>query len=542
MPEMKTCTQIAASDAPLFLWRKHDNRLMGNGPHGQARSPRSIRALGAKSPPASFRRTPRVAIAEIDQAEGSGSTSGGGAAAQPTPQPSAHGSPTPGIFPHPSRVFSRYGGGHGERMELKLVFVEEVTRRSSQKEQSENQLATYMRLERDHNHQFWKGIAMRVRLFFFEWNAFVLFAEMQGDACFGWKVTKMTWETFKKALLTAEGPAWRLCLEADCIVGGADFTVDFMDKQHYRFKGKEIEAYLMSLKRLEERSVVWPSPMEMLHAGAKVPLLHDLAGIAEQMGMPYPSIQIIEELPGTFSNALFLKRGYSDCTKHALRVQTREDGKKFTKMWKETEVLYGELPNLLRPKWFSMPFMESLQKMGEMRCYMVCGVFSHAIETKPDARGETLSLNTMDNVTSLEAHGQVCPTFERRSLGNSPMTLWQDGMGELKEFVCRVHDSLVAKEEERSQRPSGLRILARYDVSVFKHAGGFHHWVSEVERTHTMGLFMSTSQAFVDRLLGTLCQTLAAAVLLKRQGDEAMIRRGHETYDADETRGLLGRR
>ena len=38
----------------------------------------------------------------------------------------------------------------------------------------------------------------------------------------------MKWETFKKAILKAEGDAWDSCVNAHCIVGGADFTLDFM--------------------------------------------------------------------------------------------------------------------------------------------------------------------------------------------------------------------------------------------------------------------------------------------------------------------------
>ena len=107
--------------------------------------------------------------------------------------------------------------------------------------------------------------------------------------------------------------------------------------------------------------------------------------------------------------------------------------------------------------------------------------------------------------------------------------------------MCQVHDSLVAKEEARRQSPSGLRILARYDVSAFSHGEGFHFLVNEVERTHTMALFMGANEKMSARLLASLSQILAAAVILNIHGDKEMIYKGHENFPIYKDRRTIGR-
>ncbi|KIL54176.1 hypothetical protein M378DRAFT_19150 [Amanita muscaria Koide BX008] len=496
---------------------------------------------------------------EIDNGVRGGSSSGGGATAQSTPYP--------GVFPAPPLVFDHYGGGNGgEPVELDLVFVEEITRRSTPAKLRKSTLSHYMWFEEENKfwkstNKFWKGLEKsfpkttftKVKncnkdwgTFFSEWNALVLSAETLNNAFFKWKITKMTWETFKEAMLRAEGNAWESCKKANCIVGGADFTVDFMRREDcYGFTPEELDRYLDRLTELEKERIVWPSPVEMLHVGSKIPLLKDLKDIALKMGMPFPSIQIIDEFPKMFSDNLFLKRGYSDCTMHALHVsvQRPKERREFKQLWEETESLYGKLPESVRPKWFSMPYMKSLKHLGEMRCYMVGGIFSHIIQTIPGSENETVTLHmaTMDEVTPLEAVGQADNALETTSLGSMSTTIWQSGRAELERFVCGVHDSLVEKEEARCKRPSGLRMLARYDVSVFKYDNGFHFLVNEVERTHSMGLFMTTNDQLAYRLLTSLSHILAGAVLLKAKGEERRIYKGHETFTNEKERRLMGR-
>jgi hypothetical protein len=104
-----------------------------------------------------------------------------------------------------------------------------------------------------------------------------------------------------------------------------------------------------------------------------------------------------------------------------------------------------------------------------------------------------------------------------------------------------VHDSLVEKEEAMWQRPSGLRILARYDVSVFNYRNEYHFLVNEVERTHTMALFMGANEQMASQLLASLSHIFAAAVILRMNEDEETIYKGHEKFQEEKERRMMGR-
>jgi len=161
-------------------------------------------------------------------------------------------------------------------------------------------------------------------------------------------------------------------------------------------------AYVNRLQALEEEKVVWPSMREMLHVGLKIPTLIHLRDITLEKKEPCLSFQVLRDFPLHFSQNVFVKRGYSDCSLHAIDFQTPEKQQEFRKMWNETEQLYGNLPKPLQPRWFSMPYMESLPHLGEIRCYMIGGVFSHLIWTVLDPKTGDLQYTSLDEVTPLE--------------------------------------------------------------------------------------------------------------------------------------------
>jgi hypothetical protein len=156
---------------------------------------------------------------------------------------------------------------------------------------------------------------------------------------------------------------------------------------------------------LEKQKFVWPSMREMLHVGSKIaPLMH-LHRIALEMEEPCLSLQVLDEFPVHFSEHLFVKRGYSDCSTHAVHLQTTEKQKEFQELWNKTKCLYRQLPQTLQPQWFSMPYVESLQVFGEMRCYMIGGVFSHINRTIVDPEIGSMEVIAVDEVTPLEDIG-----------------------------------------------------------------------------------------------------------------------------------------
>lgn len=43
-----------------------------------------------------------------------------------------------------------------------------------------------------------------------------------------WVVSYVSWKTFRKAVLSGKGKVWDEMMNGDLVMGGMDFTVDFM--------------------------------------------------------------------------------------------------------------------------------------------------------------------------------------------------------------------------------------------------------------------------------------------------------------------------
>jgi hypothetical protein len=100
---------------------------------------------------------------------------------------------------------------------------------------------------------------------------------------------------------------------------------------------------------------------------------------------------------------------------------------------------------------------------------------------------------------------------------------WNDGLRSFVEYVTNVHMLLVRAEEERRERPSGLRMFARYDVGVFK-LGEAHQWyVNEVERCQNTGIFFNDSRALCMKMLRGVADMMGAWALLRNKGLDRVL-------------------
>jgi hypothetical protein len=88
---------------------------------------------------------------------------------------------------------------------------------------------------------------------------------------------------------------------------------------------------------------------------------------------------------------------------------------------------------------------------------------------------------------------------------------FEDPHNLLEHYALTILGRIIALEERRSERMSGLRIFVRLDVSVFRErdTGRCRFFVNEITRTHGTGLF----QEWLDRdqadfLFQELCEVL----------------------------------
>jgi outer membrane protease len=43
-----------------------------------------------------------------------------------------------------------------------------------------------------------------------------------------WKVSYLSWKVFQKAVLSGQGITWDSMMNADLVIGGMDFSIDFL--------------------------------------------------------------------------------------------------------------------------------------------------------------------------------------------------------------------------------------------------------------------------------------------------------------------------
>ena len=104
-----------------------------------------------------------------------------------------------------------------------------------------------------------------------------------------WDVSYLSWKVFQKAVLSGKGVTWDSLMNADLVIGGMDFSIDFL---YFLFLYLFIESLLISLssspfveydtlphdcmhvftnmQTLAKNTTVWPHPEELFLSSSKL--------------------------------------------------------------------------------------------------------------------------------------------------------------------------------------------------------------------------------------------------------------------------------
>ena len=88
---------------------------------------------------------------------------------------------------------------------------------------------------------------------------------------------------------------------------------------------------------------------------------------------------------------------------------------------------------------------------------------------------------------------------------------FEDPKNLLEQYALTILGRVIALEERRTKRMSGLRIFVRLDVSVFREreTGSYRFFVNEITRTHGTCLFQEwVSHDQSDFVFQDLCHIL----------------------------------
>lgn len=147
----------------------------------------------------------------------------------------------------------------------------------------------------------------------------------------------------------------------------------------------------------------------MIWHGHKLTLIMELSRIAANYTKtPYPKILPIRD-PTDFTfqqrENLYIKREFSESSCHVLKVTpSLEFTEHFANLVEETKELYDHpsIRNMgIQVRWFAMSYVDGLQRLGEIRLFLMGGKISHAVLTEVNDNG-TITESTVQHYTPLD--------------------------------------------------------------------------------------------------------------------------------------------
>ncbi|KAF8873546.1 hypothetical protein CPB84DRAFT_1798310 [Gymnopilus junonius] len=322
-----------------------------------------------------------------------------------------------------------------------------------------------------------------------------------------WDISFVPWESFKKAMMTGcDCEEWEELASADLVVGGPDFSFDFMGmSKGYGVKGMDWWTIFTNYSDLANKTSVWPDPSEMFRVGAKVHGQQTYEMAALSLGLSMPLSVVCEDDDDVLKYAEkiekglihgVLKRDYSDCSSIVIGTFKRDRAvKDAKKAIKEAKQNWKELIHLTGPLcWILQPLVSTLLHIGEVRTFIVGGILIANVCTTPRSDG-VLDIAYAERIRPLHKF-----QFDRNREENK--FSWfvaedvsaraYDFADSYEKFVLEMVGKVIMLEELRYKVPSDLRIFVRADVSVYRNAdtGKYSFFVNEFTRSTTTSLFL----------------------------------------------------
>lgn len=132
--------------------------------------------------------------------------------------------------------------------------------------------------------------------------------------------------------------------------------------------------------------MVWPSASDLIHLGRKLSVYATLETVFTRMNGTVSTYQEIEskEVGKNLlqTDSWVIKREFSSGGDHVI-VPSRDSDRValFERMWDQTKLYYGSLPQELQPRFFSVPFFPDVMQKGQVHCFTHDGELAYVIHT-----------------------------------------------------------------------------------------------------------------------------------------------------------------
>lgn len=177
----------------------------------------------------------------------------------------------------------------------------------------------------------------------------------------------------------------------------------------------QLDDWIRNLLDLSKKTIVYPSPDQMLLRGSKLHLIEQLREIARKVTFTdYPEVVLIpnpEDATLTCRPGLFVKRSFSDQGAHVLRPCEKNSSNLMSDLVTDTRKFYDHdsIKKLnVKPVWFGMAFIPEMSQKGEIKAFFIGGRLTHIISTVPS--GHKLKIHQVFEITPL-SHLLSVPFF-----------------------------------------------------------------------------------------------------------------------------------
>ena len=246
-----------------------------------------------------------------------------------------------------------------------------------------------------------------------------------------WEVSYLPWRDFRAAVLSGKGDRWNSLMKGDLVMGGMDFSIDFLyfiflslliksllilsssSSINYRTNPPDCVTFLLNMLRFAKTTTVWPHPEELFMAGAKVQGYETLRVASLSMGLSVPMYATANNIIKTqdFLTKLkknsfngVLKREFSMRGEHVITPDTKNPANVLQKALAAQEKTWGKVKaSLGEPMWFMQPFVAHLLTIGEVRVVIVGGRIAYKMTTTPKS-GDPGAWNVSDKATIRPIH------------------------------------------------------------------------------------------------------------------------------------------
>lgn len=157
----------------------------------------------------------------------------------------------------------------------------------------------------------------------------------------------------------------------------------------YGLSCHEMERLWEGMGILSRILTVWPDPVHLLAEGSK--LYHEkiIAESLASLGLSCPravrvtpSPAIIDEITNG-TTAGVLKREFSSEGKHVYTPHTEGGKDRLAAALRDERAAYNSRTNFPKPVWYIQPYIAPLLYLGEIRAFVINGVFYAAVMTSP---------------------------------------------------------------------------------------------------------------------------------------------------------------